>query len=105
MSGHTLAPNVAAQELASDYGRDLCQCHKCSVFHFNSDTSCPDCGAGYFWQCWTEKGNTDKPVASHENYAKAYASRAQRLRRQADAADERAQMHRDLTTTQGAPHD
>ena len=91
----------AKTELAQDDGRDLCCCHKCWTFHFDSDRACPECGAGIYYQCWTTKdGNA---AASFENYASAYASKAARLRRQADACDARAELHRANTEFNSQP--
>lgn len=83
---------TAKKELAQDGGRDLCCCSQCQAFHFDSDRPCPECGAGLYHQCWTTKDG--KPAASHPSYASAYASKAARLRRQADACDARADAHR-----------
>lgn len=91
----TAAPKLdqspAVRELADDHGRDLCACQRCWTVHFNSDTPCPNCGAGLYYQCWSAKDGT--PIATHENYAKAYAQLAQRQRAQAERSDARASLH------------
>lgn len=90
---------TAQQELAADYGRDLCICHRCFKPHFNSSSSCPECGAGVYYQCWSTKDG--QPAASHDNYAAAYALHAARLRKQAAAADHRAAMHAEAARAAG----
>jgi RNA polymerase subunit RPABC4/transcription elongation factor Spt4 len=79
-------------ELANDYGRGLCQCRQCKTFYFDSDKNCPACSAGLFLRCWasTEDGT---PVATHENYAKAYEAKAAKLLRQVARYREQASLH------------
>jgi hypothetical protein len=91
---HTPTPSAikaAENELAADSGRDLCVCSQCKTRHFNSDRPCPACGAGLYWQVWSED---DKPIASHANYAKAYDAKAALLRAEASRCEAWAEAHR-----------
>jgi hypothetical protein len=71
------------EEIRPEY-EDLFFCYYCGAVHFNSDR-CPECSAGAYYQCSSDKDGRD--IRNAKYYVKALQQKAQRLRREADRVD------------------